>query len=170
MGSPPEEQGRFDNETLHQVTLTEGYWLAETPCTQALWTAVMKDNPSEFKSPDRPVENVSFEAVQAFLQRIRSERTQRWQTRAADRSAMGVRVSSGHDFPLLMRVISSLRGSAMHPSSMLSLGSEATAVSTSIWMRAGTAVSGKRNCTRTRKRGLDPCALERQIHGGWSTC
>ena len=47
--------------------------MAETPCTQNLWTAVMDDNPSQFKSPDRPVEQVSFDDVQVFLQRLNEQ-------------------------------------------------------------------------------------------------
>ena len=71
MGSPESEPGRFDDEgPRHQVTLTEGYWLFDTPCTQALWEAVMGDNPSRFQSPTRPVENVSWNDVQDFLARI----------------------------------------------------------------------------------------------------
>ncbi len=71
MGSPEEEPGRFDNEgPRHQVTLTEGYWLFDTPCTQALWEAVMGNNPSYFKSPTRPVEQVSWDNVQDFLARL----------------------------------------------------------------------------------------------------
>lgn len=67
MGSPPKEEGRYDSETQHEVTLTRGYWFAETPCTQALWTAVMHDNPSRFRSPGRPVERVSWKDCQRFL-------------------------------------------------------------------------------------------------------
>ena len=36
---------------------------------QALWKAVMGENPSRFVSPTRPVERVSFEDVQRFLKR-----------------------------------------------------------------------------------------------------
>ena len=68
MGSPEEEEGRYDGEgPCHEVTLTQGFWLAETPCTQDLWTAVMGTNPSEFCSPRRPVEKVSWHDVQEFL-------------------------------------------------------------------------------------------------------
>ncbi len=70
MGSPETETGRSDDELQHKVTLTRGYWLAETPCTQALWQAVMGNNPSEFKTPDRPVERVSWNDVHAFLGRV----------------------------------------------------------------------------------------------------
>ncbi|MCB1776808.1 MAG: formylglycine-generating enzyme family protein [Candidatus Competibacteraceae bacterium] len=74
MGSPEEEQGRYDDEgPRHQVTLTDGYWLFDTPCTQALWEAVMGKNPSEFQSPTRPVETVSWDDVQDFLKRINEQ-------------------------------------------------------------------------------------------------
>ena len=70
MGSPESEPERRNDETRHQVTLTQGYWLAETACTQALWQAVMGENPSHFKGEERPVEEVSWEEVQQFLTRI----------------------------------------------------------------------------------------------------
>ena len=70
MGSPEEEAGRDDDEQLHEVTLTEGFWMAETPCTQDVWTAIMEKNPSEFVSPERPVDSVSYEDVQQFLARF----------------------------------------------------------------------------------------------------
>ena len=57
MGSPYDEHGRFDCEgPQHQVTLTQGFWLADTPCTQAVYEAVMGENPSRFKGTNRPVE------------------------------------------------------------------------------------------------------------------
>ncbi len=71
MGSPHDEPGRDDNEgPRHQVTLTDGFWLFDTPCTQALWEAVMGENPSRFKGDDRPVDNVSWHDAQDFLTRI----------------------------------------------------------------------------------------------------
>ncbi|MEQ9503163.1 MAG: formylglycine-generating enzyme family protein [Deltaproteobacteria bacterium] len=73
MGSPKDEGGRHDDETQHEVTLSEGYWLAETPCTQALWAAVMKSEPSRFKGLQRPVEQVSFDDVQVFLTTLNAQ-------------------------------------------------------------------------------------------------
>lgn len=71
MRFPQDEPGRRDNEgPRHLVYLSRGFWLFDTPCTQALWEAVMGENPSRFKSPDRPVEQVSWDAVQVFIARI----------------------------------------------------------------------------------------------------
>jgi formylglycine-generating enzyme required for sulfatase activity len=71
MGSPKDEPERGSNETQHPVTLTQGYWLADTACTQALWQAVMGENPSRFQDDqDNPVEKVSWNEVQGFLQRL----------------------------------------------------------------------------------------------------
>jgi formylglycine-generating enzyme required for sulfatase activity len=71
MGSPEGEAGRFEWEgPQHEVTIAAGFWLFDTPCTQALWQVVMGENPSRFQSPDRPVETVSWDDAQEFLKRI----------------------------------------------------------------------------------------------------
>ena len=74
MGSPESELGRFDGEgPQHEVELSEGYWLADTPCTQALWESVMSQNPSDFVGPKHPVENVSWNDCQEFLRRLNEQ-------------------------------------------------------------------------------------------------
>ena len=71
MGSPETEAGRWPDEgPRHLVALTEGFWLGDTPCTQALWSAVMGWNPSFFKSLERPVEMVSWDYCHDFLVRL----------------------------------------------------------------------------------------------------
>ena len=69
MGSPGSEPERYDDEgPQHLVTLTHGFWLADTACTQALWRAVMGDEPSRLKGNDPcPVEQVSWDRIQEFL-------------------------------------------------------------------------------------------------------
>lgn len=67
MGSPENEPERYSNELQHQVTLTKGFWVADTPVKQALWQAVMAENPSEFKNDENPVENIIWDDVQAFI-------------------------------------------------------------------------------------------------------
>jgi len=71
MGSPETELEREDDEAQHAVTLTQGFWLADSACTQALWAAVMGSNPAHFNDDlERPVERMSWSNVQVFLQRI----------------------------------------------------------------------------------------------------
>ncbi|MBD9363095.1 formylglycine-generating enzyme family protein [Methylomonas sp. EbB] len=72
MGSPEDEPGRYDDETLHAVTLTQGFWLADTAVTQAFWLAVLGgDNPSGFNDdPQNPVEQISCDDVQRFIEHL----------------------------------------------------------------------------------------------------
>ena len=69
MGSPEGEEGRDDDEgPQHDVTISQGFWMFDAPVTQALWTAVMGENPSEFGGADRPVETVSWNDSQKFTE------------------------------------------------------------------------------------------------------
>jgi formylglycine-generating enzyme required for sulfatase activity len=70
MGSPENEPQRETDETQHKVTLSKGFWLADTTVTQALWEAVMGENPSRFKDANRPVENVSWKDAQSFISKM----------------------------------------------------------------------------------------------------
>jgi formylglycine-generating enzyme required for sulfatase activity len=70
MGSPESEAGRSSDEDQVQVTLSKGFWMAKTEVTQAQWQAVMKENPSEFKGANRPVEKVSWDDAQKFLTKL----------------------------------------------------------------------------------------------------
>ncbi len=75
MGSPENEPGRYDDEgPQHRVTIRQSFWLFDTACTQALWEAVMDENPSQFKGADRPVETVSWHGCQTFLKRLNERR------------------------------------------------------------------------------------------------
>jgi formylglycine-generating enzyme required for sulfatase activity len=72
MGSPANEVGRDADETQHQVTLRDGFWLSRFEVTQSQWERVMGNNPSDFSGADRPVEMVSWEDVQEFLAELNS--------------------------------------------------------------------------------------------------
>ena len=83
MGSPAEELGRYGGEgPQHQVQL-QRFFMAQTPITQAQWQLVagwqklhrdLNPNPSHFKGPNRPVEQVSWKDVIEFCRRL-SQRT-----------------------------------------------------------------------------------------------
>ena len=66
MGATSEHK---DEKSTHQVTLSS-YYIGETEVTQALWTAVMGNNPSEFNGDNLPVENVSWEDCQTFIGKL----------------------------------------------------------------------------------------------------
>ena len=74
MGAPASEENSRNNERpQHQVTLPP-FFMGKYPVTQAQWTALMGRNPSRFKGPQRPVENVSWLMAQEFCRKI-SEKT-----------------------------------------------------------------------------------------------
>ncbi len=80
MGSPEDEPGHNSDETQHKVTLSRGYWLAETACTQALWQSITNKNPSHFKGDlQRPVETVSWNDCRQFIKKLNSNKTHGFQ-------------------------------------------------------------------------------------------
>jgi formylglycine-generating enzyme required for sulfatase activity len=65
-----------DEFPVHEVTLTQAFYLGRYEVTQAQWTAIMGSNPSVFnyptsevpadQVPNRPVERVSWNLIQEF--------------------------------------------------------------------------------------------------------
>ena len=73
MGATSEMKGPYDNEKpLHQVTLTNDYYMGMYEVPQALWEAVMGSNPSEYKGDNLPVEMVSWNDCQEFISKLNS--------------------------------------------------------------------------------------------------
>ena len=69
------ERAWFDNEKpQHKVTFADGFWIGKTEVTQAQWTAVMGENPSNNKGcNDCPVERVSWEDAKKFVERLNAQ-------------------------------------------------------------------------------------------------
>jgi formylglycine-generating enzyme required for sulfatase activity len=82
--------GDASDGPAHLVHIARGYWLGRTEVTQAQWQAVMGNNPSEdeFKGPNQPVENVSWDDAMEFCRRVT----------ASERSAG--RVPMGYEYTL----------------------------------------------------------------------
>ena len=62
--------GESDERPVRTVRLSNGFWLGKTEVTQAQWEALMGKNPSNFKGPDRPVENVSWDDAVGYCRKL----------------------------------------------------------------------------------------------------
>jgi formylglycine-generating enzyme required for sulfatase activity len=61
MGSPEGEEGRYDREHQHKVTITKAFYMQTTEVTQSQWTAVMGTEP--WKGEDYVKEGDNYPAV-----------------------------------------------------------------------------------------------------------
>ena len=94
MGSPETEEGRYNNETQHRVTLTEGYWIGKYPVTQAQWSALVSANNVSFDNgapvawfsskrggaDDFPMENISWDDCYRLIKALNANESthRRW--------------------------------------------------------------------------------------------
>jgi formylglycine-generating enzyme required for sulfatase activity len=53
-----------------KVTLTKGFWLAESEVTQAAYERVVRKNPSAFKGPDLPADNVTWYDAAGYCKHV----------------------------------------------------------------------------------------------------
>ena len=70
MGSPEDEAERREDELQHEVTLTKGFWIADTPVSRVLWHMVMGMNPGRFQGEINPIDKVSWEDAQKFIAKM----------------------------------------------------------------------------------------------------
>ena len=71
MGATREMKDPYDDEKpTHKVTLTNDYYIGKYEVTQALWQAVMGNNPSNFNGDNLPVEKVSWDDCQEFISKL----------------------------------------------------------------------------------------------------
>ena len=73
MGATSEQgsDAKSDEKPAHKVTLSD-YYIGKTEVTQALWKAVMGNNPSSFKGENLPVECISWNDCKAFISKLNS--------------------------------------------------------------------------------------------------
>lgn len=75
MGSPDDEADRqADEGPVRKVTISNGFYMGKFVVTQLQWETIMGNNPSVFHgfpdSPQRPVERVSWDDTQLYLERL----------------------------------------------------------------------------------------------------
>ena len=102
MGATPEMKNPYsDEKPTHQVTLTNDYYIGKYEVTQALWKAVMGNNPSNFKGGNLPVEQVSWDDCQEFINKLNkiTGKTFRLPTEAEwEYAARGGKKSRGYQY------------------------------------------------------------------------
>ena len=103
MGATAEMEALWVDEEkpTHQVTLTNDYYIGKYEVTQALWKAVMGNNPSFFYGDNLPVETVSWYDCQEFISKLNriTGRTFRLPTEAEwEYAARGGNKSRGYQY------------------------------------------------------------------------
>ena len=61
----------------HRVRITKPFYMGKYLVTQEQWEAVMGNNPSHFKGPKNPVEQVRWDDCQEFLDKLNEVGAQR---------------------------------------------------------------------------------------------
>ena len=102
MGATAEMKHPDDDEKpVHQVTLTNDYYIGKYEVTQALWQTVMGNNPSRFKGDNLPVEKVSWDDCSEFISKLNTitGKTFRLPTEAEwEYAARGGKKSRGYQY------------------------------------------------------------------------
>jgi formylglycine-generating enzyme required for sulfatase activity len=63
--------GDANEKPVHQVTISQAFYMGKYEVTQAQWQSVMGSNPSYFKDcPNCPVEQVSWDDAQNFINKL----------------------------------------------------------------------------------------------------
>lgn len=73
MGAGNDDKEAYgDEKPQHEVTITRGFWMGETPVTQGQYQTIMGHNPSHFKAVglDAPVEQVSWYDAAVFANKL----------------------------------------------------------------------------------------------------
>ena len=104
MGSPDSDNdASSDEKPQHRVRITKPFYLGKYLVTQEQWEAVMGNNPSHFKGPKNPVEQVSWDDCQEFLDKLNAKVGGRREVPLAHRGAVGICLPGGEHDALLLR-------------------------------------------------------------------
>jgi len=68
-----DDSGDSDERPAHRVAISKPFYLGKYEVTQEQWEAVMGSNPSHFKGPKNPVEEVSWDDCQTFVAKVNAK-------------------------------------------------------------------------------------------------
>ncbi|MGM0571048.1 formylglycine-generating enzyme family protein [Marinobacter sp.] len=82
MGSAPDAPGHEPDERLHEVIISQPFWLQTTPVTRGQWTELVDGDPSAFPEcgDDCPVDGLRLEWIQWYINKL-SEQDPDWDYR-----------------------------------------------------------------------------------------
>ena len=80
MGGDKKLEQAEDHETpRHLIKISNAFFMGKYEVTQTQWSQIMKNNPSEFRDDTKPVERVSWNDVQSFIQKLNTlEKTNKY--------------------------------------------------------------------------------------------
>ena len=58
------------HKTKINISIENDIWICETLTTQKLWENIMTTNPSKFKEQNKPIENISYNDIAIFLNKL----------------------------------------------------------------------------------------------------
>jgi len=72
MGSPESEEDRDDSERQHEVTFSDGFWIASYEVTPETWLQVMEELPPGFTggTSSKPLHSVSWQEAMEFCKQL----------------------------------------------------------------------------------------------------
>jgi formylglycine-generating enzyme required for sulfatase activity len=74
MGSPPDEEGRLINEgPVHEVQITEAFYMGKYEVTQEQWIEIMGVSPSMSKEDRLPADSISWNQIQEFIIKLNEQ-------------------------------------------------------------------------------------------------
>lgn len=74
MGSPPDEEGRLINEgPVHEVQITEAFYMGKYEVTQEQWIEIMGVTPSMSKEDRLPADSISWNQIQEFIIKLNEQ-------------------------------------------------------------------------------------------------